>query len=213
MSSRIGSNTKQKRPYRIVYAPIPLPEHFPLRVHSFFAQDDAPITYLHGHDCLELGYCYEGAGVFVIGEKVLPFQAGDVSFITPSEFHLARSMAGTQSKWAWIYLDPVRLLQASHPEFDFLRVGHLAGKSFRNIVSPQVDPLAGVLVRQIVDELRENRRGCRPRPSSGGIWQRYPLQLQVHLHRNRIQGSQRLRAYRRAHLHLQGHARSAANGR
>jgi len=164
MSSRSQSNTKQKRSlarYRIVYAPIPLPEEFPLVGHSFFAQGDAPITYLHGHDCLELGYCYEGAGVFVIGEKVLPFQAGDVSFIAPAEFHLARSMAGTRSKWAWLYLDPVRLLQISRIDFDFLRFGHLAGKGFRNIISPRVDPLAGILVREIVEELRQNHRGCQ----------------------------------------------------
>ncbi len=127
--------------------------------HSFFAQGDKPITYLHGHDCLELGYCYEGAGVFVIGEKVLPFQAGAVSFIAPGEFHLARSLAGTQSKWAWVYLDPVCLLSSSPLELDFLRIGHLVGKSFRNIIMPGIDPLIGLLLRQLVEELRGKSPG------------------------------------------------------
>src|ERR1700742_1607573 len=101
MSPRPRSKTKQKRPrrYRMVYAPIALPDDFPLVDQGHFAQGDAPITFLHGHDCLELGYCYEGAGVFVIGEKLLPFRGGDVSVIPPAEFHLARSMAGTRSKW------------------------------------------------------------------------------------------------------------------
>jgi AraC-like DNA-binding protein len=164
MSLHSRSNTKQKRPsrhYRIVYSPISLPENFPLVSDALFEQGDAPITFLHGHDCLEIGYCYEGAGVFVIGEKVLPFQTGDVSFITPEEFHLARSVPGTQSKWAWLYLDPVRLLRVSPTEVDLLRIGHLTGKSFCNIIKPLVDSLLGTLVGQIVEELRENRRGSQ----------------------------------------------------
>jgi AraC-like DNA-binding protein len=162
MSSHSRPKTKQKRPlprYRFVYSPISLSENFPLVGDSFFAQGDAPITFLHGHNCLELGYCYEGAGIFVIGEKVLPFRAGDVSFINPEEFHLARSMTGTQSRWAWLYLDPFRLLQFAPAEFDLLKIRNLAGKSFRNIISPAVDSLVGVLVRQIADELQSHRRG------------------------------------------------------
>jgi AraC-like DNA-binding protein len=162
MSSRSRPKTKRKRPdppYQTVYAPVKLPENFPVVGHSLFAQGDAPITFLHRHDCLELGYCYEGAGVFVIGEKVLPFQAGDVSLITPAECHLARSVEGTQSKWAWLYLDPLRLLQALPHEFDFLRTVRLSGKSFGNMISPRADSLVGLLVRQIVDELRDRSPG------------------------------------------------------
>ncbi len=172
MSSRIGAKTKQKRPrqpYRIVYNPIPLPQAFPLREDSYYEQGDAPITFLHGHDCLELGYCYEGAGVFVVGEKVLPFQAGAVSFITPSEFHLARSMAGTQSKWAWIYLDPVRLLPFPAAQLDFPRLGHLTGKMFRNIITPQDDRLIPDLVRELVEELRTKPRGYQL-TAKGLVW-------------------------------------------
>jgi AraC-like DNA-binding protein len=172
MSSRSRPIIKQKRlrqPYRIVYVPVLLPKDFPLREDSFFAQGDAPITYLHGHDCLEIGYCHEGAGVFVIGDKVLPFQAGAVSVVTPAEFHLARSLPGTRSKWSWLYLDPIRLLRASPPEIDFLRSDSLAGKSFGNIITPHIDPLAGVLVRQIVEECRSRPRGYRP-AIKGLVW-------------------------------------------
>lgn len=163
MSPRERPKTKQKRlrQYRIVYAPIQLPDEFPVRAQGYFTQSDAPITYLHGHDCLELGYCYEGAGVFVIGDKVLPFQGGDISVITPSEFHLARSMAGTQSKWAWLYLDPIRLLQPAGEESASLGSGHLTGRSFRNIIRPQVDAPACALLRQVFEELRDRRPGYR----------------------------------------------------
>lgn len=30
------------------------------------------ITGLHYHNCLEIGYCYEGSGIFIVDEKVSP---------------------------------------------------------------------------------------------------------------------------------------------
>lgn len=162
MSSRLRANTGQKRssePYRIVYWPIPLPEAFPLVCHGLHMQGDEVITYLHGHNCLEIGYCHEGAGVFVVGGKVLPFQARAVSFITPVEFHLARSVEGTQSKWTWLYLDPVRLLSMAEGDPDFSGLRNLSGRSFGNILTPEQDALLGDLVLGIIEELQKQARG------------------------------------------------------
>ncbi len=32
------------------------------------------IDYLHFHNCMEIGYCYEGKGIMTIGEKITVFQ-------------------------------------------------------------------------------------------------------------------------------------------
>jgi AraC-like DNA-binding protein len=149
------------RPYRIVHAPVALPADFPLCVHAIHEQGDRPITWLHVHDCIEIGYCYEGAGIFVIGGKVLPFKAGDVSFITQAEVHLARSVPGTCSRWAWIYLDAFRLLGNLGRENAVLDTTAMAGAAFRNIISPRRDFMVGTLVQELVTELRENHRGYR----------------------------------------------------
>jgi len=151
----------KRRPYRIVHAPVALPADFPIRVHAFHEQGDRPITWLHVHDCLEIGYCYEGAGVFVIGGKVLPFRAGDVSFITRAEVHLARSVPGTSSRWAWVYLDAFRLLGNWGLGNAALDTTALAGAGFRNIIPPRRDSRMGMLVQELVEELRENPRGYR----------------------------------------------------
>ncbi len=151
----------RQRPYRVVHAPIALAEDFPIRVDAFHEQGDQPITWLHVHDCIEIGYCYDGAGIFVIGSKVLPFRAGDVSVITPAEVHLAQSVPGTRSRWAWIYLDPFRLLRALGKEDAVTDVTPLAGRRFRNLISPRRDPFIGALVSELVNELRENPRGYR----------------------------------------------------
>jgi AraC-like DNA-binding protein len=147
------------RPYRIVHTPVLLADHFPIVSDAPFLQGDAPITWLHGHDCLEIGYCYDGAGIFVIDNKVLPFQTGDVSVITPAEVHLAQSVPGTRSHWAWIYFDPFRLLRMLGRDVDCLSTGGLAGARFRNLISPQRDPFLGPLTRELARELRERPRG------------------------------------------------------
>src|SRR4051812_45158206 len=95
--------------YAIEYAPINLPADLPILGDDHFEQRDLPIRHLHFHGCLELGLCHAGHGIFVVGSKILPFAAGDVSFIASPEVHLARSSPGTTSNWTWIYLDPVTL--------------------------------------------------------------------------------------------------------
>lgn len=124
-----------------------------------FVQSDSPITFLHVHDCLELGYCFSGSGVFVVGEKVLPYQSGDVSFINHTEVHLARSAPGTQSDWTWVYLDPVRLV--GHPNADLSRLDPtpLAGPAFFNIVSGQSQPAIARVILRMIEELRTEQPG------------------------------------------------------
>ncbi|MCE0496776.1 MAG: AraC family transcriptional regulator [Methylacidiphilales bacterium] len=152
----------QKRlshPHRIVHAPISLSADFPIVGGDLFQQGDRPITWLHGHNCLELGYCYDGAGTFVIGSKVLSFRTGDVSVITPAEVHLAQSVPGTSSRWTWIYLDPSRLVRLVGSESSLLATGGLTGARFRNLVSAQRDPFLGPLVRELAAELNKKNRG------------------------------------------------------
>ena len=149
------------RPYRIIHAPVALADDFTIQSFTFDEQGDRPIMCLHRHDCLEIGYCYDGAGIFVIGNKVLPFRTGDVSVITPAEVHLAQSVPGTRSHWAWIYLDPFRLLRVVGKETSSLAMSHLTGRRFHNLIPPQRDSLVGTLVRELVTELREQPRDYR----------------------------------------------------
>jgi len=164
-------------PYRLEYAPIPLPDDFPIIGESPFAQKDNPITFLHLHDHLELGYCFEGSGVFVVEDKVLPFKTGDVSVINNSEMHLASSAAGTISHWSFLTLDPARLIPAPLEEQKYLRVALLAGSSFRNILTPLEYPGLGELVKSIIMELRERHEGYRSAVRAK-VWE-----VMVRLHR------------------------------
>ena len=170
----------QKQPcatYRLQYAPIQLPADFPITGGKPYAQKDRPITFLHLHDHLELGYCFEGSGVFVVEGKVLPFTAGDVSVINRTEMHLARSAAGTVSQWSFLILDPARLVPAPLEEQEYLRTDPFAGRSFRNILRPAGHPGMGERVRSIILELRARKPGYRSAVRAR-VWE-----VMVRLHR------------------------------
>jgi len=143
----------------VVYSRIPLDDRLPIHGGQPYLQPDQPITHLHVHDCLELGYCFSGNGIFVVGEKVLPFEAGDVSFINHREVHLAQSAPGTRSEWTWIYLDPLRLVR--HPDADARRLDPtpLAGPDFQNLLSTKDHPQISRNVLRMIEELRATHSG------------------------------------------------------
>jgi AraC-like DNA-binding protein len=155
----------QKRPkdlYRLEYNPISLPDDFAISSGAgIHRQSDTPITRLHLHDCLELGYCYSGSGIFVIEDKVFPFRGGDVSVINDQEMHLAQSAKGTVSEWTFIMIDPARLLGPHVEEPELLSIGPISGRDFRNILPGTEHTHLARLARELIQEIREKKPGYR----------------------------------------------------
>ena len=90
--------------YRIEYAPFEdLFRDQPRRIHWAVNQPlpDA-IQDLHLHDALEVGYCREGAGIFIIDGEVLPFSAPCATVIYPGQLHKACSIGEPASRWLFI---------------------------------------------------------------------------------------------------------------
>jgi len=142
--------------------PITRPEEFALAGGDRTSrQRDAPITRLHLHNGLELGFCHEGSGIFVIEDKVFPYQAGDVSVINDREWHLAQSVRGTESLWTWIHVDPARLIEASGAERDLLRTAPLGGPGFPNLLPARAYPEVNQEVRAVIRELQGRALGYR----------------------------------------------------
>lgn len=74
----------------------------PLEIYDF--------TYLHFHDCLEIGYCVEGKGICRIEDRQYSFQKGDVEIIFPFQQHLSRNDEKECSQWYWINISLSELL-------------------------------------------------------------------------------------------------------
>lgn len=90
--------------YRIEYAPFEdLFRDQPRLIHWAVNQPlpDA-IQDLHHHDALEVGYCREGAGIFIIDGEVLPFSAPCATVIYPGQLHKACSIGEPASRWLFI---------------------------------------------------------------------------------------------------------------
>ncbi|MFA5205944.1 MAG: AraC family transcriptional regulator [Lentisphaeria bacterium] len=142
----------QKRSnYAVAFAPIPLAGDFPFSVSGLFLQRDREITTLHAHDAPELGWCREGNGIFVVGNRVMPFQAGDIVVIMPGETHLAQSVHGTVSQWHWVYFDPARLLYPATGNPALADFSRFHSPGFRNVIGPAAQPELVRLVRAVVE--------------------------------------------------------------
>lgn len=94
------------------YSHIDMNEEFPVEIWSRekYRLDDCQISKLHFHNYLEIGYCFEGGGVFLIDDKILTFSKGDASIIFAKHVHIAQSEKNTVSLWNFINLDQEKLL-------------------------------------------------------------------------------------------------------
>ena len=63
------------------------------------------VDYLHFHNYLEIGYCYDGNGHMVLGEEEERFYGGIVTVIPPNYPHTTNSDIGTVSRWEYLFID------------------------------------------------------------------------------------------------------------
>ena len=65
----------------------------------------ANIDYLHFHNYLEIGFCYEGQGRMLLGEEEVRFSGREFSVIPPNYPHTTDSDLGTVSRWEYLFVD------------------------------------------------------------------------------------------------------------
>lgn len=63
------------------------------------------IQFLHYHNGVEFGWCFEGAGVFFVEDRVVPYQAPCASVIYRGQAHIAQSAAQGRSQWYFLSVD------------------------------------------------------------------------------------------------------------
>ncbi len=142
---------------------IELDPAFPVSDSRYNTRGENPDIEPHLHDQLELGYCYDGTGVFLIGSKVFPFRAGDAVLINTREVHLAKGSPGGSTRWGWINLDPLRLL-ADIPEScgGSVKLSRCCGANFRNVIDGQAHPEITGCIREILAECTARKAKFRP---------------------------------------------------
>ncbi len=70
------------------------------------------ITFMHYHDCCELGIVIRGNGIFTVENKVYSVGVGDIIFINNNKKHYSKSLDATdKARCRFIYFDAEKLLK------------------------------------------------------------------------------------------------------
>lgn len=159
ITAQKNQKTMQNQPiHDLLLHPVCFTDSYPLLIHDQRDHPAREIVYLHRHDCLELGLCVKGDGIFVVEGKILNFSAGDFSFIGPSEAHLAASSPGTTSHWIWFYFDSERILLPRFPESDLNFLHLLRGGNFNNIFDGKRHPWGAYFLEELFKAQSEEEK-------------------------------------------------------
>ena len=63
------------------------------------------VDYLHFHNYLEIGFCYEGQGFLILGEDKVRFHGRELTVIPQNYPHTTNSDLGTISRWEYLFID------------------------------------------------------------------------------------------------------------
>lgn len=148
----------------IFYRHFDLPKHFPVigLLGNNWQSTPEAVTRQHFHNCLEIGYLFEGKGELYAGEQTIPFEAPCLLVLPPRLPHANRAAEGCTCRWNWLYLDPQMLLSHLSPHA-LEQIGawqqSLAGEA---CVLPAKDfPQAHALVLMVIAEMEKAEIGYR----------------------------------------------------
>lgn len=164
---------------QILHIPDLPPKEFPISFPgtSTHSPSTKPICEMHFHDSMEIGYCYEGCGVFFADGKILPFSANDISIIFKNQVHIAQSDPENISKWKFIFLEP-ELLLSDLPLEELNNISALLSSvsNLPNILSYLSYPKISQLTSSLILELNNKHLGYKSYVKSL-VWQ---LLLEIH---------------------------------
>lgn len=139
-----------------------LPADFPLLLLDGPEWHISPIPSqrLHFHNCLEIGICHSDSGTMIVGEREIPFRAGDITVVGQNVPHTTWSSPGTYSLWSYLYVDltallgssAVNLLPDSRGYQEIVLNGHF-------LLRPDACPWAIPLVQGLIRECRDKSLG------------------------------------------------------
>lgn len=84
---------------------ITFPKDFPIFLFDYQVSKD-PLTMLHCHDAVEIGYCKHGNGLFVLGNEIYTYKAGDITVIGTDIYHRAHASEPDDDLWTFLYFKP-----------------------------------------------------------------------------------------------------------
>ncbi|MCI1208841.1 MAG: AraC family transcriptional regulator [Treponema sp.] len=84
---------------------IAFPKNFPVFFFDYQVSRDS-LTMLHHHDAVEIGLCRHGNGLFVLGNEICSYKAGDITIIGTDIYHRAHASEPDDDLWTFFYFKP-----------------------------------------------------------------------------------------------------------
>lgn len=151
------------------YVPHRLDAELPIE-HGSWSSSDEPIRALDRHDVLELGLCLDGAGTYVVEDKVMPYQAGSLVVLSDAECHYSSSAPGTASRWATVFVRPAELVGGVGPDRQVLSTRELCGPGFGNVLPSAAHPELFGLFRALLQEIPQRGSTGHEAAVRGLVW-------------------------------------------
>ena len=108
---------QQGSQHNIYYRHFDLPANFPvigLLGDSWLTYPE-PLSRMHFHNCVELGFLRSGRGTLYMGDHVQDFEAPCIVVAPPNVPHAHTVCEDTVCSWNWIYVDPQAMLPNLSP--------------------------------------------------------------------------------------------------
>ena len=151
-----GGSAMKEPKKNVIYRHFKLPAGFPMvaLLGDQWRTGDGPITGMHFHNCLEIGYLMEGKGTLFMGDVAVPIAAPALTIVPPNTVHITQAEEGSICRWNWLYMDPIQMLSGAGPQIasELNRYQHTLGGA-DCVISAQESPEALQLVGQVIDEL------------------------------------------------------------
>lgn len=116
------------------------------------------IDYLHFHNFLEIGYCYEGRGEVVLGTKSYPFRGREFTVIPKNYLHTTNSEPDNISTWEYLFVDVEKLLRKTVMGVPAYVDQMLLAINQKAVFAKEKEmPYLAELVKRILDIMREGK--------------------------------------------------------
>ncbi len=180
-----GRKKKPKMEYRFYEIPAGSPV-LALLGEKWIQNYGRDIDYLHFHNHMEIGFCYNGRGTLTLKDDEVPFE-GQMFSVIPRNFpHTTDSYERTVSKWEYLFVDAdgfLRELYAGNSILadDLIRRVNRKAHFFR----VEEQPKMAEKVRQIIEVMRGGREFYQEEVK--GLLQAFLMEL-ARLNRETVEG-------------------------
>lgn len=125
---------------------------------KFYGLDELRISRpgkLHFHNCYEIGYCYSGHGVSILGDRQYRYDDEEMFTLVPPNIpHTTNTDPGSHDRWAWMFVDMEAFV---HDEMSGLAISPseiLRAINRRAICrKSESDPRCATLIRLLIEEV------------------------------------------------------------